>query len=187
MTSSSGKLVVVTGPSGVGKSSILRRALPRTGAKFSVSATTRPPREGETAGEDYHFVSREAFEDMIAHGEMLEYAEVHGELYGTPAQPVMESVGRGETIVLDVDIQGGLQVHKKKPDATFVLIVPPSDEELTRRLRGRGTESEPQVQRRLSAAKQEVQTARESGFYRNVVVNDDLESATREVVSILQG
>ncbi|MFP4053622.1 MAG: guanylate kinase [Phycisphaerae bacterium] len=182
-----GKLVVVTGPSGVGKSSILRRALPRTGARFSVSATTRPPREGETPGEDYHFVSREAFEDMIAHGEMLEYAEVHGELYGTPAQPVMEAVGRGETIVLDVDVQGGIQVHEKKPDATFVLIVPPSDEELARRLTGRGTDSQQQIQRRLGVARQEVQTARESGFYRNVVVNDDLESATREVVSILQG
>ena len=185
--SETGKLVVVTGPSGVGKSSILHRALPRAGAKFSVSATTRQPRKGETPGEDYHFVDRGTFEDMIAHGEMLEYAEVHGELYGTPAQPVMEAVGRGETIVLDVDVQGGLQVHGKRPDATFVLIVPPSFEELSRRLRGRGTENEQQLQRRLSAAREEEKIARQSGIYRNVVVNDDLESATREVVSILQG
>jgi guanylate kinase len=186
MSEDQGKLVVVSGPSGVGKSTLLHRAMSRLDAEFSVSATTRQPRPGETPGEDYHFVSRETFEDMIEHGEMLEWAEVFGELYGTPAQPVMEAIEQGRTLIMDVDVQGGKQVHAKLPDATFILIAPPSDEELARRLKGRGTETQQQLERRLAGARSELQAARQSGIYRNVIINDDLETATREVASIIR-
>jgi guanylate kinase len=181
-----GRLIVVTGPSGAGKSTILAEALRRTGARFSVSATTRDPRPGEADGADYRFVDRATFERMVADGEMLEWAEVHGQLYGTPAAPVREAIGRGETVVLDIDIQGGLQVAEAMPDATFVLIEPPDDAELARRLRDRGTESEPDLARRLAAARQEVRTAVDSGVYNHRVVNDDLETAVRQVVRIVQ-
>jgi guanylate kinase len=182
-----GKLVVVTGPSGAGKSTILAEALARTGAEFSVSATTRPPRPGEVDGVDYRFVDRETFEKMAGAGEMLEWAEVHGGLYGTPAGSVREAIAAGRTIVLDIDIQGGLQVARTMPDATFVLIEPPDDAELARRLRGRGTDDDEAVARRLGAARKEVQAAVDSGVYNHRVVNDDLATAVGKVVRIIQG
>ncbi|MFW6062148.1 MAG: guanylate kinase [Planctomycetota bacterium] len=182
-----GRLVVVTGPSGAGKSTILRRVLSRTEAHFSVSATTREPREGELSGRDYFFVSRSTFEDMIEAGEMLEWAEVHGALYGTPAAPVVEKVSEGATVVLDVDVQGGLQVHQKHPEGTFVLIVPPKMDELRRRLEGRGTESQEKVERRLAKADEELKTARRSGVYNYEVVNDDLDRAIDELEDIVRG
>ncbi len=181
-----GKLVVLTGPSGVGKSTILQKVQDRMDVEFSTSATTREPRKGEIPGEDYFFVDRPTFEAMVEHGEMLEHAEVYGELYGTPAQPVLQAIQEGETIVLDIDVQGGIQVHRKLPDATYILILPPSDEVQAQRLRDRGTESEEKIQRRLEATKQEVDQARESGVYKHVVVNDDLETAVRQVVDIIQ-
>lgn len=182
---SDGKCVVVTGPSGAGKSTILRAALERTGARFSVSATTRSPRAGETHGRDYLFLSREQFEEMIARGELLEWAEVFGHYYGTPAGPVREAVARGETIVLDIDVQGGIQVHEKAPEATFVLIVPPSMEVLERRLRERGTEDARSLRRRLAKARSEIEQAEASGVYDRRVVNDDLDRAVDEMVSII--
>lgn len=180
-----GKLVVITGPSGVGKSTVLREALRRTGAEYSVSATTRPPRAGEAGGRDYEFVDRATFQGMIDRGELLEWAEVFGELYGTPVKCVRRAVRAGRTIVLDIDSQGGIQVHRKMPQAVFVLIVPPSQEELRRRLRERRTESEQSFQERLAAANREIETARRSGAYQYTVVNDDLESAVRQVVEII--
>jgi guanylate kinase len=170
----------------VGKSTILQRVLERTGARFSVSATTRPPRRGETHGQDYLFVDRPTFEGMVQRGEMLEHAEVYGELYGTPRSPVIEAVGRGETIVLDVDHQGGVQVHRAWPGATFVLIVPPSREVLSRRLRERGTDSEEVVERRLASARDFLQAAEESNIYTHQVVNDQLDRAVDDVVEIVR-
>ncbi|MFP4105397.1 MAG: guanylate kinase [Phycisphaerae bacterium] len=181
-----GKLVVITGPSGVGKSSIAREALQRTGAEFSTSATTRAPRPGEVDGRDYHFVSREAFEEMIRNGKMLEHAEVFGNLYGTPMEPVTAAIAEGRTIVLDIDVQGGVQVHEKMPGATFVLVVPPGMDELARRLRGRGTEDTETVNRRLAEAEAEIRKARQSGAYDREIVNDDLETAIQEMVQIIQ-
>lgn len=180
-----GKVIVVTGPSGVGKSTIVREVIDRTGATFSVSVTTRQPREGEVDYREYHFIDRGAFENMVACGEMVEWAEVFGELYGTPAFPVREAIREGRNVVLEIDVQGGVQVRAKLPQAVFVLIAPPDGHVLARRLRNRGTESEEQIARRLAEADAEVRAARESGIYDHTIVNDDLETAIRQVVAIV--
>lgn len=182
---SPGKLVVVTGPSGVGKSTVVREVLRRTGAEFSVSVTTRKPRPGETDGRDYRFVGRTAFENMVKHGELLEWAEVFGELYGTPAGPVHEAIQAGKTIVLEIDVEGGIQVRDKMPDATYVLICPPGDQVLADRLTGRGSETPEKMRDRLAKAAQEMAAARTSGVYNHEVINDDLETAIQQVVAIM--
>ncbi len=183
--SPAGRLVVITGPSGVGKTTIVREVLRRTGADFSVSATTRTPRAEEVDRQDYHFVDRATFEGMMEHGEMLEWAEVFGEYYGTPAAPVLEAIEGGRKIILEIDVQGGVQVHKKLPDAMFILISPPSEEELRRRLADRGSETDETLQRRLEKANEEVAAATASGVYTHYVINDDLQTAIREVVDLI--
>jgi len=183
---SRGRLVVITGPSGVGKSTIVREVVKRTGARFSISVTTRLPRSGEVDGQDYHFVGRDAFGEMIRRHELLEWAEVFGDMYGTPDMPIRRAVGEGQTILLDIDVQGGLQVRQRMPEATFILIVPPGEAELAKRLMGRGSETEESFQRRLAQANREIQTASESGAYNHCVVNDDLETAIRRIVDIVQ-
>lgn len=180
-----GRLVVITGPSGVGKSTIVREVLDRTGASFSVSATTRKQRPGEVDLREYHFIDRSTFEEMVEHDEMLEWAEVYGELYGTPTNSVREAIREGRTIVLEIDVQGGLQVRKRIPNGVFVFIEPPTQETLAKRLKGRGTEDEATTARRLAAANTETQLARDSGVYDHYVVNDDLETAVRLVVGIV--
>lgn len=181
-----GKLVVVTGPSGVGKSTIVAEAVRRSGAAYSVSVTTRRPRNGEIEGVHYRFVDRAAFEKMIEADELLEWAEIYGEYYGTPAAPVREAVGAGRCVLMEIDIQGGMQVHEKVPDATFVLILAPVGGELNRRLRRRGSEDEAALARRLGEAKKEVHAAKASGVYNHCIVNDDLESAVKCVVDIIR-
>jgi guanylate kinase len=180
-----GALVVISGPSGVGKTTIVREALRRSGAGFSVSATTRRPRQGEVDGRDYHFVTEAAFRRMIERGELLEWAEVFGRLYGTPAGPVEQAIAKGRTMVLDIDVQGALQVHRKMPQATFVLIAPPDEATLSARLRGRGSDSPETIASRLAQAKKELAAARGSGVYNHEIVNDDLEVAIRQVVEIM--
>ena len=177
--------MVISGPSGVGKSTICGEVVARTGAVRSVSATTREPRAGEADGREYGFVDRERFDEMIAGGELLEWAEVFGNYYGTPAAPVRRAVADGRIVVLEIDVQGGVQVFDKAPEATFILLLPPSGEELERRLRGRRSESEQSLARRLAKAKKEIEIARTSGAYNNEVVNDDLETAIRQVVDIV--
>ncbi|HUS48390.1 MAG TPA: guanylate kinase [Phycisphaerae bacterium] len=180
-----GKVVVISGPSGVGKSTLVKEAVRRTGASFSVSATTRRPRQGEDPLRDYLFVDRRRFEEMIQRGELLEWAEVFGEYYGTPRAPVEQALEAGRTVVLDIDVQGGLQVHEKIPDATFVLIAPPGRDELRRRLETRGTEQPQSLARRLEAAEREMSAAAESGVYNHTVVNDDLDKAVCQVVDLV--
>ena len=181
-----GKVVVITGPSGVGKSTILREVLRRTGALFSVSATTRPVRPEEVDGRDYRFVSRRTFEKMIAEAELFEWAEVFGEYYGTPAGPVQQAMADGKTMLLEIDVQGGMQVHEKMPEATFVLILPPGRGELKRRLAARATERPEVIESRFTRAQEEILAAQRSGVYTHTVVNNDLAQAIDTVVGIVK-
>jgi guanylate kinase len=176
---------VIAGPSGVGKGTIVRRLvqrLPRL--RVSVSATTRPPRPAERDGVDYRFVSDEEFSRLIADGELLEWAEVFGHRYGTPAAPVREALSRGEDVVLEIDVQGAFQVRERDPRAVLVLIEPPSMAELERRLRERGTEDEARLAERLATAERELA---ERAAFDHVVVNDELDRAVDRLVAIIQG
>jgi len=185
MTKRNGRIVVISGPSGVGKSTVLNRVMEEIGPHFfSVSATTRAPREGEQDGVNYHFITKEAFEKLIHLDALLEYAEYVGNYYGTPLQPVLEHADAGETVFLDVEVQGCRQIREKIPDATSIFIAPPSLEALAERLRGRGTETEEKIRRRLQTAAMELELA---PTYDYTVVNDEVDRAAGEILSILQG
>jgi guanylate kinase len=181
-----GTLVIISGPSGVGKSTIAKEVLKRMKLDFSVSVTTRKPRPGEVDGKDYHFVGRSEFERMAKDGELLEWADVFGNCYGTPAGPVKAAVAAGRTILLEIDVQGGLQVARKMPQAVFVLIVPPNEQELAQRLGGRGSEDEKTQARRLAKAKSELAVAQVSGIYKHYVVNNDLEETIQKIMAIIK-
>ena len=182
-----GLLVVVSGPSGVGKTTITRRLRERfPDAEFSVSATTRPKTANERDGQDYHFLSEHDFVRLIDRGELLEHVEYAGKRYGTLRAPVEDVVRRGGLMILDVDVRGGESVKRHMPDALTMFILPPSEEELLRRLRGRQRESEDQIQKRFSAAKQEISRAKESGAYDAMIVNDDLEQAVTQAIRLVE-
>lgn len=176
--------VVLAAPSGTGKTTIARVLVSSEPEfAFSVSVTTRPVRPGEREGIDYHFVDRWAFESMARLGELAEWAEVHGHLYGTPLRNLEEAAGRGRHVVLDIDVQGARQIRERVPDALLVFVFPPSAEALFGRLTGRGTEGTEDVARRLRNARGELE-ALEAFDY--VVVNDDLERAVRQVRGIVR-
>lgn len=178
-----GMILVISGPSGVGKGTLRQRLLQRfPSMKRSISVTTRKPRPGEVHGRDYFFVTREEFQRMINEGAFLEWAWVFDELYGTPAKWVEEQLGRGIDVILEIDVQGAFQVRERRPDAVLVFIAPPSWEELERRLRMRHTEDEEEVRRRLEVARREVEMAPR---YDYVVVNDDLDQAAYELECIV--
>ncbi|MCC5948757.1 MAG: guanylate kinase [Nitriliruptoraceae bacterium] len=173
-------LVVIAGPSGVGKGTVhsrVRAALPDS--VLSISSTTRAPRPGEQDGVHYDFVDRERFEALREQGALLEWAEYAGNLYGTPATPAREAIARGQVVVLDIELQGALQIKAHDPDALLVFLVPPSFEELERRLRGRGTEDDAAVERRLARAREELAAADQFDVQ---VVNDDLSRCVAEVL-----
>lgn len=179
------RLTVVSGPSGVGKSSVLsevRRHVPEV--YFSVSATTRAPRPGEIDGVHYHFVSVAEFERMIAEGEMLEHARYAGNFYGTPRKPVQDAIDSGKPAVLEIELQGARQVRTAWPDAQLVMLLPPSWDELVDRLTGRGTEPADVVEKRLAAAREELAAEPE---FDETVVNADVQSATSELVPLILG
>ncbi len=179
-----GKLYIISGPSGCGKSTVLREVFRhRRNIFFSVSATTRGPREGEVDGKDYYFVTREEFERMIGADELLEHAQYVSNYYGTPRKPVEAMLSEGNDVVLDIEVQGAGQVKTKMPEAVSLFILPPSLEELERRLRGRGTETEEKIRSRLSQAEREIA---KSGSYDYRVVNDDVERAAGEIVQIMR-
>jgi guanylate kinase len=179
---SKGKLFVISGASGVGKGTVLKRVMElRDGMEFSVSATTRKPREGEVDGIHYDFVTKETFESMIARDGFLEYSSHHDNYYGTPCAQVEDKLERGHTL-LDIDPNGAQQVLKKRPDATLIFIMPPSMEELEHRLRGRGDTSEEQIALRLERAVWEMA---QRGWYHHVVINDQVDDCAREILDII--
>lgn len=174
---------IIAGPSGVGKGSVIKRLFQLRGALyFSVSATTRAPRPGEQDGVDYHFISEEQFQQWIDQGDFLEYAQFVGHSYGTPKRYVDEAMDRGEDVILDIEVQGAEQIHRLRPEAVRIFLLPPSWEELERRLTGRGTESAEKVQKRLQRSREEVLLASD---YDYLVVNDDLDRAAEEIRTIL--
>lgn len=181
-----GRLVVLTGPSGVGKGSVMARlrAQSMLPAWLSVSATTRMPRAGEIDGEHYFFVDEERFLQMISDGELLEHAHFAGKRYGTPRGPVEERLRRGEHVLLEIELAGARQVKAAMPAAFMVFLAPPSRDELRRRLVGRGTETDDQIAARLAQA--DVEMAAESEFDA-VIVNDDLERSSAELVELIAG
>ena len=179
-----GKLLVVSGPSGVGKSSVIDAVLEQSGARFSVSATTRGPRPGEINEEDYRFVDQGTFSDLVQSGGMLEWAIYGGHRYGTPRAPVVELLDQGIHVVLDIENDGAHQVKRAYPSAVLVFLMPPSRGELERRLRSRGDTSERDIEARLAVADEQILDARAN--YDHLVVNDDLETAIYQVVSILE-
>ncbi|MDD3115375.1 MAG: guanylate kinase [Anaerovibrio sp.] len=179
-----GLLILVSGPSGTGKGTVcdlLRQRHPEI--SYSISATTRQPRPGEQDGVNYYFYTKEKFQTMIARGELLEWAEVYGNYYGTPKQKVTDRLEAGEDILLEIDTQGALDVMRLMPDGLFIFLLPPSLEELARRLKGRGTETEDSLQRRLAAAVEEIKIAH---HYRYVVVNDKVEAAEEVIANIIE-
>jgi guanylate kinase len=178
-----GRLVVVSGPSGAGKGTIISTALERRpDLVLSVSATTRAPRASEQDGVHYHFISQAEFRRMVAAGEFLEWAEVYGALYGTPLAPVRAALGAGRDVLLELDIQGAVQVKEAEPEAVLVFIEPPSMEDLSERLRERGTEDPESRARRIEAGHEEVKVGR---TYDHIIVNDRLEEAVEDFLRIL--
>ena len=178
-----GKTFIIAGPSGVGKGTIIKKLFEsRENLYFSVSATTRAPRPGEMDGVDYHLISRERFQDWIAHNAFLEHAEFVGNLYGTPKKYVDEAMDSGKDVILDIEVQGAEQVHRQRPDVVRIFIAPPSWEELERRLMGRGTENLSKVRQRLARSREEILLAR---YYDYLVINSDLDQAVREIEAVI--
>jgi guanylate kinase len=177
-----GKLIVISGPSGVGKGTVLGIAMKaRNDLRFSVSATTRDPRPDEKDGVHYHFINRERFEEMISAGEFLEYSEHNKNYYGTPRGQALEKMEQGHAL-LDIEPNGAGQVKKNMPEAILIFIMPPSVEELERRLRGRGDTPEDQIEIRLKRAIWEMD---QRGWYDHVLVNDDAERCAEEILKII--
>lgn len=177
-----GTLLVLSGPSGTGKSTAIAELRKLRDFYFSVSFTTRQPREGEQAGVSYNYVDHAEFERMIAAGELLEYAQYVGNYYGTSLKVIEEHLDRGEDVLLDIEVQGAAKVRQRCPDAVFVFILPPSPQELARRLRSRGTDSEETIAKRLERARAE---CREVDRYDYLVVNGDVSQAAEEIAAIL--
>ncbi|MDQ7013158.1 MAG: guanylate kinase [Planctomycetota bacterium] len=173
-----GLLLILSGPSGVGKTTITR-GVERSIADsvFSVSVTTRAQTEADVEGVDYHFATEAEFDSLIERDELLEWASVFGKRYGTPREWVLEQLRRGRLVIVEIDVEGAKQVKTKLPEAFAVFVLPPSEEVLLQRLQSRKRESEEAIQRRFAEAKREIATARESGVYDLFVVNDDLERA----------
>ncbi len=178
-------IIIISGPSGVGKSTIARQVVKRMNdVCLSVSVTTRPQANGETDGQDYWFISKEDFEKRSRTGILLEHAEVFGNHYGTPRDKVQQALSDGKTVILEIDVQGARQVKEIYPDAVMVFILPPTHKDLVRRMKDRGREDKQNVEDRLNEAGDEIAAAWQ--YYQNMVINDDLEQAVNEVINIIK-
>lgn len=183
LTETSARLTVLTGPSGVGKGTLVTRLRERHPSLWlSVSATTRAPRDGERDGEHYYFHTRDRFDSLVAEGGLLEWAEFAGNCYGTPRQPVEAQLAGGSPVLLEIELEGARQVRRSFPQAFQIFLAPPSFEELEQRIRGRGTDSEEAIQKRLARARQELEAQAE---FDAVVVNDDLDLALAELERLM--
>lgn len=178
-----GRLIIVSGPSGAGKSTVVFKAINgRDKMCFSTSVTSRKPRPGEVDGREYFFIDAARFEQMVQNDELLEHAVYVGNYYGTPRKFVEDKLSAGESVFLDIEVQGARQVKEKMPDAIMIFLIPPSLGELKNRLESRGTETEETIKGRLARAREEYA---EADFYDYIVVNDDIDSAANELLSIL--
>ena len=177
-----GLLIVISGPSGTGKGTVCKKLLQRNDFWISVSATTRAPRKGEVDGENYYFISKEEFIKRIDNEDFLEHAEVYGNYYGTPKSKVLEQIDNGKDVILEIDIQGALKVKENYHDGVFIFILPPSMEELKKRIINRGTETEESLMTRFKSAYKEINFVSK---YNYAVVNDTVEEAVRKIECIL--
>lgn len=184
MPNKNGMLVLFSGPSGVGKDTVLEVILNKNkGLQKSISLTTRSIRDKEIDGKDYYFISVPQFEKMIEQGEVLEYAKYGDNFYGTPKAPVDKWLGEGKTVILKIEVQGAENIKKMYPDSVAIFLLPPSMEELEKRLRSRGTEDEDDIKNRLEIAKDEVEKSKDYDYF---VINEDIDSASNDVLSILK-
>ena len=177
-----GMLLIISGPSGVGKTTITREVIKQLNAQFSVSMTTRPQTASDTNGLDYQFVTEEEFKSHIANNDLLEWANVFGNYYGTPRKPVETALSSGQIMILEIDVQGAIDVKQNMPDAFGVFILPPHEDVLLKYLRARAREDESIIQKRFQKAKDEITMAKESDAYNVFVVNDVLEDAIKQIV-----
>jgi guanylate kinase len=179
-----GKLIVISGPSGVGKGTIIKRVIKRLdNVKLSVSCTTRAPRPGEVNGVHYHFITKEQFEKMIAEEGFLEYESFFDNYYGTPRQMVKDEIEKGNSVILEIDVKGGMNVKRMEPDAMLIFIAPPNFDELKKRLENRNSETPEQIVQRVARATAEMRYSTE---YDHVVINDDLDKAVEEVIGLIE-
>ncbi|MFM5979465.1 MAG: guanylate kinase [Sphaerospermopsis kisseleviana] len=178
-----GKLIVLTGPSGVGKGTLMQKLLQlHPELYYSVSATTRSPRPGEINGQNYYFITRSQFEKLVAQGEFLEWAEFAGNYYGTPRAAVLEQIQSGKLVILEIELEGARQIRDSYPNALSIFILPPSFSELEKRIRGRGQDSQEAIARRLNRAQEEIEAAAEFDIQ---IVNDDLKTALNQIEAVL--
>jgi guanylate kinase len=181
MTPKPGQLIVLCGPSGVGKSTISRALSERQHIIYSISATTRQQRPGDSAGKRYEFVSKDDFFRRLDHDEFLEYAEVYGEYYGTPKALVLAELEKSHDVLLEIDVQGALQVRHLYPDSLHIFILPPDEPTLMKRLRERGRDSDEEINKRFRLAKREIHMARGSRAFDHIVINDTVEKAVAQI------
>lgn len=184
MSNDSGRLAVISGFSGVGKGTVVRRLIEKYPYELSVSATTRPMRAGETAGISYHFVNEQKFQEMILHGDLYEWAKYVDSFYGTPKGPVEKALSEGKDVLLEIEAEGAFQVRRSRPDAMLIFMLPPSMEALVKRLRGRGSETEESVDRRLRKAQEE--ELEKAGQYDFLIINRDVEDCAEELHRLIQ-
>lgn len=181
---SKGKLYIISGPSGSGKDTVMKKVFERLPElKFSISSITRDMREGEVEGEKYHFISKEQFEEMIKNDKLLEYNKFVDNYYGTPIEPVKKCIENGDSMLIEVDVNGAYNIRKKMPEAVSIFLMPPSIQALEARLRKRGTETDEVIMKRLAVAESEINRANEFDYK---VINNDLNSAVDEVVKIIK-